>query len=102
MHIGSIFHVLNTPSERRLKNLDKILGQFPYVNDKLFEEALQPAAFDSKMREMLLEACSFDWEKISLAIFGSIFQAVMNPKKRQNLGTHYNSKKNIQILTINK
>lgn len=74
------------------------MKQFPYVNGKLFEEPLQPAAFDSKMREMLLEACAFDWGKISPAIFGSMFQAVMNPKERRNLGTHYTSEKNIQKL----
>ncbi len=98
MHISSIFHVLNTPKERRLKNLDESLLQFPYVNGKLFEESLQPAAFDSKMREILLKACAFDWGKISPAIFGSMFQAVMNPKERRNLGAHYTSEKNIQKL----
>jgi len=98
MHIASIFHVLNTPSEKRLRNLDENLAQFPYVNGKLFQEALQPAAFDSKMREMLLESCSLDWGKISPAIFGSMFQAVMNPKERRNLGAHYTSEKNIQKL----
>ncbi|MGL5034584.1 MAG: DNA methyltransferase, partial [Microcystaceae cyanobacterium] len=96
MHIASIFDVLNTPTEKRLKNLDESLAQFPYVNGKLFEERLRPAAFDSKMREMLLEACAFDWGKISPAIFGSMFQAVMNPKERRNLGAHYTSEKNIQ------
>ena len=98
MHIASIFHVLNTPNERRLKNLDENLAQFPYVNGKLFEEPLQPAAFDKPMREMLLEACGFDWGKISPAIFGSMFQAVMNQKERRNLGAHYTSEKNIQKL----
>nr|NCR22611.1 class I SAM-dependent DNA methyltransferase [Microcystis aeruginosa L111-01] len=29
-------------------------------------------------------------------IFGSMFQAVMNPKERRNLGAHYTSEKNIQ------
>jgi len=96
MHISSIFHVLNTPEGKRLKNLDENLAQFPYVNGKLFEETLQPAQFDSKMREMLLEACAFDWGKISPAIFGSMFQAVMNPQQRRNLGAHYTSEKNIQ------
>jgi hypothetical protein len=66
------------------------------VNGKLFEESLPLAAFDSKMREMLLEACAFDWGQISPAIFGSMFQAVMNPKERRNLGAHYTSEKNIQ------
>jgi hypothetical protein len=98
MHIASIFHVLNTPPERRLKNLDENLAQFPYVNGKLFEEMVQPAAFDKQMREMLLEACAFDWGKISPAIFGSMFQAVMNQTERRNLGAHYTSEKNIQKL----
>lgn len=96
MHLAAIFHTLNTPKEQRLKNLDENLAQFPYVNGKLFEETLPPAAFDSKMREMLLETCGLDWGNISPAIFGSMFQAVMNPKERRNLGAHYTSEKNIQ------
>ncbi|MEA5603030.1 class I SAM-dependent DNA methyltransferase [Nostoc sp. UHCC 0252] len=98
MHIAWIFHILNTPNEKRLKNLDENLAQFPYVNGKLFEEPLQPAAFDKPMREMLLKACAFDWGKISPAIFGSMFQAVMNQTERRNLGAHYTSEKNIQKL----
>lgn len=96
MHLATIFHTLNTPKEQRLTNLDENLKQFPYVNGKLFEENLPPAAFDSKMREMLLETCGLDWGNISPAIFGSMFQAVMNPKERRNLGAHYTSEKNIQ------
>ncbi len=98
MHISSIFDILNTPKEERLRNLDENLAQFPYVNGKLFEEGLRIAAFDRKMREMLLEACGFDWGKISPAIFGSMFQAVMNQTERRNLGAHYTSEKNIQKL----
>jgi hypothetical protein len=96
MHIDAIFQVLNTPEDKRLKNLDENLTQFPYINGKLFEESLPLAVFDSKMRVMLLEACAFDWGKISPAIFGSMFQSVMNPKERRNLGAHYTSEKNIQ------
>jgi hypothetical protein len=98
MHLGSIFHILNQPEDKRLTNLDENLAQFPYVNGKLFEEALLPASFDRGMREMLLKACALDWGKISPAIFGSMFQAVMNPKERRNLGAHYTSEKNIQKL----
>ncbi len=98
MHIAWIFHTLNTPNEKRFKNLDENSVQFPYVNGKLFEETVQPAAFDKQMREMLLKACAFDWGKISPAIFGSMFQAVMNQTERRNLGAHYTSEKNIQKL----
>lgn len=96
MHLASIFDILNQSEEKRLKNLDENLAQFPYINGKLFEERLPFAAFDSQMREMLLKASALDWGKISPAIFGSMFQAVMNPKERRNLGAHYTSEKNIQ------
>jgi hypothetical protein len=93
--MAQFFQVLNTPQEKRLKNLDDHLNQFPYVNGKLFEEFLPIASFNSKMRSILLEASALDWGKISPAIFGSLFQSVMNPEERRNLGAHYTSEKNI-------
>ena len=96
--IQELFQVLNTPKENRFKNLDEQLADFPYVNGKLFEEILPMASFDSKMRTALLECCYIDWSKISPAIFGSMFQSVMNPKERRNLGAHYTSETNILKL----
>ena len=93
--LAQFFQVLNTPVEKRLKNLDEDLSSFPYVNGKLFEEQLPIAAFDSEMREIILECSSLDWGDISPAIFGSLFQAVMDPEERRNLGAHYTSEKNI-------
>lgn len=93
--MAQFFQVLNTPKEKRFKNLDEHLNQFPYVNGKLFEETLPIASFNSKMRSILLEAAGLDWGKISPAIFGSLFQSVMNPEERRNLGAHYTSEKNI-------
>ncbi|WP_276132255.1 class I SAM-dependent DNA methyltransferase [Polluticoccus soli] len=96
--IAQLFEVLNTPQENRLKNLDESLAAFPYVNGKLFEEQLRMAAFDSKMRKILLDCCALDWSSISPAIFGSLFQSVMDEKARRNLGAHYTSEKNILKL----
>jgi type II restriction/modification system DNA methylase subunit YeeA len=96
--IQELFQVLNTPKDKRFKNLDEQLNEFPYVNGKLFEEVLPSASFDSKMREVLLECCRLNWSKISPAIFGSMFQSVMNPKERRNLGAHYTSESNILKL----
>ncbi|MCK9399222.1 MAG: N-6 DNA methylase [Bacteroidales bacterium] len=93
--LGELFYILNQPKDHRLKNLDDDLALFPYVNGKLFEEPLPPAAFDSNMRNILLECCALNWGKISPAIFGSLFQSVMDPKARRNLGAHYTSEKNI-------
>ena len=96
--LAQYFQVLNTPTDKRLKNLDEHLAAFPYVNGKLFEEPLPIASFNSRMREILLECSSLDWGKISPAIFGSMFQSVMNPEERRNLGAHYTSEKNILKL----
>lgn len=97
-HINSLFYVLNTPSNKRLSNLDESLNAFPYVNGKLFEEPLPPAQFDSKMREALLDLCALDWSIISPAIFGSLFQSIMDAEARRNLGAHYTSEENILKL----
>lgn len=96
--LQELFQVLNTPKENRFKNLDEQLADFPYVNGKLFEENLPTASFDTKMRQALLDCCYIDWSKISPAIFGSMFQSVMNPKERRNLGAHYTSETNILKL----
>ena len=96
--LQELFQVLNTPNDKRFKTLDEQVAEFPYVNGKLFEEILPTASFDSKMRLVLLECCYIDWSKISPAIFGSMFQSVMNPKERRNLGAHYTSETNILKL----
>ena len=93
-----LFQVLNTPFDKRLKNLDESLASFPYVNGKLFAEFLPIPSFDSKMRDILLECCYLDWSKISPAIFGSLFQSIMDKAHRRNLGAHYTSEANILKL----
>lgn len=98
MHLARLFEVLNTPEDRRNQNLDEALQAFPYVNGKLFEENLPFADFNSDMRTALLECCYFNWSLISPAIFGAMFQSVMDSEKRRNLGAHYTSEQNIMKL----
>lgn len=94
--LNLIFQVLNTPEGARWRaGLDEDLKQFPYINGDLFAEVLPIANFDAKMRERLLEACGFFWEKISPAIFGALFQSVMSAKERRTKGAHYTTEKNI-------
>lgn len=93
--LAQLFQVLNTPVEARQTNLDEDLARFPYINGDLFALPLPIPAFDKAMRERLLEACGFSWEKISPAIFGALFQSVMNAKERRAKGAHYTTEKNI-------
>lgn len=93
--LHSLFEVLNAPEEKRLRTLDEDLVQFPYVNGDLFDERLPVPAFDKRMRQLLINACNFKWEAISPAIFGALFQSVMDPKERRQKGGHYTTEKNI-------
>jgi hypothetical protein len=92
--LAHLFEVLNTPCEQRLTRLDEQLAAFRYVNGSLFAEHLRTADFDRDMREILIECCALDWGRISPAIFGALFQSVMVPELRRNLG-HYTTEKNI-------
>ena len=98
MHLAKLFQVLDTSPERRTKILDEQLALFPYVNGQLFAEILRSSDFDRKMRDALLDCCAIDWSRISPAIFGSLFQSIMDTKARRNLGAHYTSETNILKL----
>ncbi len=93
--LAQLFQVLNTPEDDRTATLDEDLARFPYVNGDLFKEPLHISAFDASMREKLLDACRFDWSNISPAIFGALFQSVMDPVQRRKRGAHYTTEKNI-------
>lgn len=90
-----LFEVLDTPPTSRQKTLDEDLGDFPYVNGKLFAGLIRTPSFDAPMREALLQCCRFNWNKVSPALFGSLFQIVMLPEEQRKGGAHYTSERNI-------
>ena len=90
-----LFQVLNTPVEQRQHTLDEDLARFPYINGALFAAPLPIPEFNAPMRNHLLDACRFDWTAISPAIFGALFQSVMEPEARRAQGAHYTTEKNI-------
>jgi len=98
VRLEQLFRVLNTDTPQRQKKLDEELSQFPYVNGELFAEHLEFAEFNADMRNGLLACCAFRWETISPAVFGSLFQAVMDSKERRQIGAHYTAEKNILKL----
>lgn len=98
--IARLFDILNMSDAVRAKR-DKLpaeLRQFRYINGGLFESRLSHADFDAKMRRTLLDCSQFDWNEISPAIFGAMFQGVMDKQQRRELGAHYTSEENILKL----
>ena len=98
--LSALFDVLDMPPETRAKRklLSNELRNFTYIDGGLFADRVPVAEFDSKMRRSLLDCCNFDWNRISPAIFGAMFQGVMDAKERRELGAHYTSEENILKL----
>ena len=93
--LAQLFQVLNTDTPKRSQALDEQVAAFPFINGQLFTEPLPMADFTSPMREALLDACALDWSAISPAIFGSLFQSIMDVQLRRTLGAHFTSEENI-------
>jgi hypothetical protein len=98
-----LFDVLDTPDDERQANLDETLAGFSYINGSLFSERTRIPAFSSAMRETLIQCADLDWSGISPAIFGAMFQGVLEAhtptdsrqSSRRELGAHYTSERNI-------
>lgn len=90
-----IFQWLDTAPSKRPDALNEQMRTLPHVNGDIFEEVLPIPVCDETVRDALLEACKFDWSHISPAIFGSMFQNVMEPAERRQIGAHYTSERDI-------
>ncbi|KQN07054.1 methylase [Sphingobium sp. Leaf26] len=84
-----LFETLDTPPDRRQSGLDADLAEFPYINGALFSGRIATPVFDRDMRQMLIDASIFDWGEVSPAIFGSLFESVIDKVTRRKQGAHY-------------
>ncbi len=102
--LADLFQVLDTPRDDRQSNLDEALAAFEYINGSLFSSYVRIPAFDYDLRCQLKACVELDWSGISPAIFGAMFQGVLeehdpdaeNRKAtRRELGAHFTSERNI-------
>jgi N-6 DNA Methylase len=99
--LDQLFKTLNKKEDLRQRSLPDHFNQFPHVNGKLFEQHFDPPAFNREMRDALLSLMALNWGAISPAIFGAMFQRVIEldaKDRRRQLGAHYTSEENILKL----
>ena len=99
--LADLFQNLSAPLQSRQTSTAEQFAAFPYVNGRLFEEALPIPTFDADMRRLLLDCCRLQWASISPAIFGAMFQKIIEldaRDRRRQLGAHYTSEANILKL----
>lgn len=92
--LAELFTALDTEHSEDKPN--HLVG-FPYVNGRLFTVSTEHVVprFTKKARELLIESGTLIWREINPDIFGSMFQAIVTPGKRSDLGQHYTSVPNI-------
>ena len=92
--LAALFAALDTEEPNAKPNH---LASFPYVNGRLFTmtAGVQVPTFTKAARDRLIELGTLNWSEINPDIFGSMFQAIVSPGKRSDLGQHYTSVPNI-------
>lgn len=102
---ATLFDTLNT--QNRSSRLPADYAKFAYINGNLFADNVPIPYFDANLYNLVMACNALDWSEISPAIFGSMFQSVLdmgntehsdskNAKDtRREFGAHYTSEKNI-------
>lgn len=73
-------------------------SEFPFVNGTIFNTTKHNIVvpdFNAQARHLLLECVKSDWGEINPDIFGTMFQGIVDPEKREHNGMDYTSVPNI-------
>lgn len=73
-------------------------SDFPFVNGTIFNTTKHNIAvpdFNAQARHLLIECSKSDWSEINPDIFGTMFQGIVDPDKRDHNGMDYTSVPNI-------
>ena len=79
------------------KGGDFALEDIAYFNGGLFE-TVDPLPLTDAESRILLAAAKLNWNAIDPAIFGTLFERGLDPKKRSQLGAHYTDPTTIMRL----
>ena len=69
----------------------------PYFDGGLF---MDDEAYDLTVEDLgiLSRAAALNWAAIEPAIFGTLFERILDPDKRSQIGAHYTSKEDILLV----
>jgi hypothetical protein len=65
-----------------------IVGSIPHFNGEVFSDNEAPELSKSEI-SYLLQASSQDWTAVDPSIFGTLFERIIDPNKRAQIGAHY-------------
>lgn len=93
--LNELFDLLNTPESQWPATAKDAFAGFRYINGDLFRDRLRFPPFTRSTRSALVAASEFQWARVSPAVFGSLFQGIMEDIERRQQGAHYTSERDI-------
>ena len=74
-----------------------LMREVPQFNGGLFDDTYVPSLI-AKQVAMFERLNDLDWADIEPSIFGTLFERVIDESKRKQLGTHYTSREDIELI----
>ena len=74
-----------------------LMREVPQFNGGLFDDTYVPSLIADQV-VMFERLNDLDWSDIEPSIFGTLFERVIDESKRKQLGTHYTSREDIELI----
>lgn len=88
--VGDLFTKMATGGDFGAERID-------YFNGNLFD-ATEVLDVTAEELRQLRDVSLLDWSNIDASIFGTLFERALDPDKRTQLGAHYTSREDIELL----
>ncbi len=89
-YLGELFAAMKDGGEFLMRRV-------PHFNGGLFNDAYVPELIADHIA-LLERLNALDWSDIEPSIFGTLFERILDPTKRKQLGAHYTSKEDIRLV----
>ena len=74
-----------------------LMRDIPHFNGELFDDTYVPPLIADHIA-LLEQLQDLDWSDIEPSIFGTLFERIIDKRKRKQLGTHYTSREDIELI----
>jgi hypothetical protein len=88
--LSDLFAVMNTGGRFGTENI-------PHFNGGLFKDS-EALEIPGDQVDALRRADALDWSEVEPSIFGTLFERILDPAKRRQLGKHYTSREDIETI----
>jgi type II restriction/modification system DNA methylase subunit YeeA len=75
-----------------------LMHPVPYFNGRLFDDTDVPGEIHGEHVRLLEDLNDLNWADVEPSIFGTLFERVIDPAQRRQIGAHYTSRADIELI----